>query len=64
MPWITAGGDTPPLAYATMKAALHETDTLSATADLLFWASVGLIVGAAVRLARRALHNRTPPRPL
>ncbi|GAA3913559.1 hypothetical protein [Actinoplanes auranticolor] len=33
LPWITASGDTPDQAYATMRATLVETDTLSAAAE-------------------------------
>ncbi|WP_345477125.1 hypothetical protein [Actinoplanes auranticolor] len=59
LPWITAGGDTPHQAYATMRAALVEADTLSAAVDLLFWLSTGLVVGVAVGVLRRALRNPT-----
>lgn len=58
MPWTTAGGDTPRQAYANMAATLHQTDTLSAAADMLFWVYAGLIVGVVVGLLRRALRAR------
>jgi hypothetical protein len=58
-PFVSAGADTGWDAYAHTWSGSAGIDALSIVADVLFWIHAGVLVGAAVALARAA-RTRTP----